>query len=70
MPLLEITQLKKSFVTPDGGTHTVVDVPFFNLADREQAALSGLFGASLAVTGAALLKPVLARPATASAPIS
>ena len=33
MSLLEITQLKKSFVTPDGDTHPVVDVPSFKMAD-------------------------------------
>jgi ABC-type lipoprotein export system ATPase subunit len=44
MPLLEVSQLKKSFLSPEGGTHTVVDVASFGLAEREQAALSGESG--------------------------
>ena len=32
MPLLEIRQLKKSFVSPEGGRHTIVDVDEFGLA--------------------------------------
>ncbi len=44
MPLLEITDLRKSFITPDGATHTVVDVPTFALGEHEQIALSGESG--------------------------
>jgi putative ABC transport system ATP-binding protein len=44
MPLLEITGLKKSFVTPDGAKHMVIDVPEFALSERDQVALSGESG--------------------------
>ena len=44
MPLLEITGLKKSFVSPDGAMHTVIDVPEFALSERAQVALSGESG--------------------------
>jgi ABC-type lipoprotein export system ATPase subunit len=44
MPLLEITQLKKSFRVPDGSTQSVVDVPRFELADNAQVALAGESG--------------------------
>ena len=44
MPLLEIKQLKKSFVSPDGGRHAVVDVDAFALDDAAQMALSGESG--------------------------
>ena len=44
MPLLEISQLRKSFTTPDGAAHTVVDVPAFALGEHEQIALSGESG--------------------------
>ena len=44
MSLLEITQLRKAFVTPDGASHVVVDVPEFRLAEREEVALSGESG--------------------------
>jgi putative ABC transport system ATP-binding protein len=44
MPLLEITGLKKSFVTPDGAKHMVIDVPEFALSERAQVALSGESG--------------------------
>lgn len=44
MALLEIKDLKKSFVTPDGSTHLVVDVPWFELAEKAQVALSGESG--------------------------
>src|SRR5580698_4146257 len=44
MPLLEIKQLKKSFVSPDGGRHTIVDVAEFSLAEKAQVALSGESG--------------------------
>ncbi|HVY68368.1 MAG TPA: ABC transporter ATP-binding protein [Verrucomicrobiae bacterium] len=44
MPLLEITDLKKTYVTPDGGSHLVIDVPRFTLEVSEQLALSGESG--------------------------
>lgn len=44
MPLLEISNLKKSYAAPDGGTHVVVDVPDFTLAAQAQVALSGESG--------------------------
>ena len=44
MPLLEISQLKKSFRTPDGGSHTVVNVPEFSLVEKAQVALEGESG--------------------------
>lgn len=60
MPLLEISQLKKSYVTPDGGRHTVVDVPLFNMEDKAQVALSGESGSgktTLLHLIAGILKP-------------
>lgn len=44
MPLLEIKRLKKSFVSPEGGRHTIVDVDEFCLAEKAQVALSGESG--------------------------
>jgi putative ABC transport system ATP-binding protein len=44
MPLLEISQLKKSFRAPDGSTHAVIDVPAFALEERAQVALRGESG--------------------------
>ena len=44
MPLLEITQLKKTFRAPDGSTHTAIDVPKFNLDEKAQVALRGESG--------------------------
>ena len=44
MPLLSIQNLKKSFRTPDGSTHLVVDVPQFVLNETEQVALRGESG--------------------------
>lgn len=44
MPLLEISQLKKSFRAPDGETYPVIDVAQFSLEAREQVALSGESG--------------------------
>ncbi len=44
MPLLEIAGLKKSFLTPDGARHTVIDVPEFTLAEKAHVALSGESG--------------------------
>jgi ABC-type lipoprotein export system ATPase subunit len=44
MPLLAISQLKKSFVDPDGSRHTVIDVKHFSLAAKAQLALQGESG--------------------------
>ena len=44
MPLLEISQLKKSFLAPGGGRHEVIDVPDFTLDAKAQVALSGTSG--------------------------
>lgn len=44
MPLLEIKDLKKAYVTPDGGTHQVVHVPAFALEPKVQEALAGESG--------------------------
>ncbi len=44
MSLLEVSQLKKAYAAPDGGTHVVVDVPAFSLAAQAQVALSGESG--------------------------
>src|ERR1043165_8420180 len=44
MPLLDITQLKKTFVAPDGSNHTVVNVPSFGLVEQAQVALAGESG--------------------------
>jgi len=43
MPLLEISNLKKSF-TADGANHSVVDVREFSLAEKAQVALEGESG--------------------------
>lgn len=44
MPLLEITELKKAFIAPDGARQLVVDIPAFSLEAKEQVALSGESG--------------------------
>jgi putative ABC transport system ATP-binding protein len=44
MPVLEVVDLKKTFISPDGETHSVVDVPKFSLNDGEQMALQGSSG--------------------------
>lgn len=44
MPLLAISQLRKSFITPDGSNHTVVNVDRFSVDEREQLALEGESG--------------------------
>jgi putative ABC transport system ATP-binding protein len=44
MPLLEISNLKKSFIAPDGSIHPVIDVPSFSLPAKDQVALSGESG--------------------------
>ncbi len=42
--MLSIADLRKSFVTPEGGSALIVDVPAFSLAAGEQAALRGESG--------------------------
>lgn len=44
MTLLQISQLKKSFVDPDGQQQAVIDVDSFELAAGEQVALAGRSG--------------------------
>ena len=44
MPLLEITELKKSYRGPDGVHREVLDVPSFILEEEEQVALEGRSG--------------------------
>lgn len=44
MPILEIRQLRKSFVSPEKEVRLAVDVPSFCLSEREQAAMSGESG--------------------------
>ena len=44
MPLLALSALKKSFVSPDGERRTIVDVPSFSLAAGQQLALRGESG--------------------------
>jgi ABC-type lipoprotein export system ATPase subunit len=44
MPLLALTDLRKSFRTPDGDRKTIVDVASFSLAAGQQLALSGESG--------------------------
>jgi putative ABC transport system ATP-binding protein len=44
MPLLEISQLKKSFIGPEGGEHRVIDVKYFTLAAKAHIAIQGESG--------------------------
>jgi ABC-type lipoprotein export system ATPase subunit len=60
MPLLDIVKLKKTYLDPDGGRHTVVDMEAFSLPDKAQAALSGESGSgktTLLNMIAGILKP-------------
>src|SRR5262249_15463666 len=41
---LEIKQLKKSFITPDGGRQVIVEIEKFDLGERSELALSGESG--------------------------
>jgi putative ABC transport system ATP-binding protein len=43
-PILEITELRKSFTAPDGSVHEVIRVPSFSLGAGQQMALSGTSG--------------------------
>ena len=42
--LLTIQDLVKSFISPDGERTTIVDIPTFSLAPREQVAIRGASG--------------------------
>jgi len=44
MSVLEISNLKKSYVSPGGGRHWVIDVPSFVLSEGDQVALEGSSG--------------------------
>lgn len=44
MALLDIRNLRKSFVSPEGESHMVVDIEAFDLKERQQLALSGASG--------------------------
>ena len=44
MPLLEISNLRKSFRSPEGDSHVVIDVKEFSLEARAQVALRGESG--------------------------
>lgn len=60
MPLLDISQLKKTFIGPDGSAHTVVNVRSFSLAEKAQVALAGESGSgktTLLHLIAGILKP-------------
>src|SRR5271170_5291193 len=60
MPLLEISRLKKSFLSPEGGWHPVVNVDAFTLAEKAQVALEGESGSgktTLLNLIAGILKP-------------
>jgi ABC-type lipoprotein export system ATPase subunit len=43
-PLLDVTDLQRSFDSPDGDRTLIVDVPQFQLADAEQVAVRGASG--------------------------
>jgi hypothetical protein len=44
MPVLELKDLQRSFMAPDGSRHLVLDIPAWSLAAKEQAALEGPSG--------------------------
>ena len=44
MPLLDISQLKKSFVSPEGPAKRIIDVKHFSLASKAHVALQGESG--------------------------
>src|SRR5262245_47706084 len=44
MALLEIQELKKSFLAPDTTQHSVIDIPSFKLEEKSQMALRGESG--------------------------
>jgi putative ABC transport system ATP-binding protein len=60
MSLLSIRDLRKSYRTPEGAAHVVLDIPEFDLDEREQIALRGRSGSgktTLLNTIAGLLRP-------------
>ena len=60
MPLLEISELKKSFRAPDGSIHSVIDVAEFSVGEKSQVALRGESGSgktTLLNLIAGILKP-------------
>jgi putative ABC transport system ATP-binding protein len=60
MPLLEISQLKKTFIAPDGSQHSVVNVKSFSLPEKAQVVLAGESGSgktTLLHLIAGILKP-------------
>ena len=60
MPLLEISELKKTFRAPDDSIHTVIDIPKFSLEEKTQVALRGESGSgktTLLNLIAGILKP-------------
>ena len=44
MPLLEVRDLQKTFIAPDGSQHLVIDVPGLSLEEKHEVALSGSSG--------------------------
>ncbi|GMV93309.1 MAG: ABC transporter ATP-binding protein [Candidatus Hydrogenedentota bacterium] len=44
MPVLDVKDLKKGYVSPEGERHLVIDVPAFVMDDAEQVALQGSSG--------------------------
>lgn len=44
MALLELTDLTKSYVDPDGRSQRILDIPSFTLEERQQTALAGTSG--------------------------
>lgn len=60
MPLVEIEGLKKSYLSPEGNRHTIIDVPWFTLQEKSQVALRGESGSgktTLLNLIAGILKP-------------
>src|SRR3954471_21255155 len=73
MALLEIERLRKSFPTPDGSTHTIIDVPAFTLPEKTQVALRGESGSGKTTflnLIAGILKPDAGRIAIAGKEMS
>jgi putative ABC transport system ATP-binding protein len=44
MPVLDVKDLKKGYLSPEGERHLVIDVPSFSMEDAEQVALQGSSG--------------------------
>jgi len=44
MPVLDVKDLKKGYLSPEGERHLVIDVPSFAMDDAEQVALQGSSG--------------------------